>query len=195
MNFLAHFHLAWPNDELIAGGLEGDYLKGPLKGHLPRGIEQGVQLHRAIDGYTDRHPVVEALRRDFPPELRRFAGILIDLCFDHYLSLHWSRFEEQDLAAFNSGVYRSLQLQQEHLSLSARKMLSRLVEHDILGIYHQWDTVPASAARIGERFRRDNPFRDVNGQLQDRRAQLEEGFLSFYPDLQQFVCEHRQNLN
>ena len=43
---------------------------------------RGVQLHRAIDAYTDSHPVIEQLRRDLPTHLRRYAGILIDLSFD-----------------------------------------------------------------------------------------------------------------
>lgn len=192
MNFLAHFHLAWPDDELIAGGLEGDYFKGPLAGQLPRGIERGVQLHRAIDGFTDRHPEVEALRREFPDELRRYAGILIDLSFDHFLSLHWETFGEQALASFNTGVYRSLELQSRHLSPGALRMYNRLVEHDLLGLYQHWETIPASAERIGERFRRHNPFRDVASQLQPKKDRLEAAFLNFYPDLQDFA--HRQRL-
>ena len=195
MNFLAHFHLAWPDDELIAGGLEGDYFKGPLAGQLPRGIERGVQLHRAIDGFTDRHRVVEALRREFPDDLRRYAGILIDLSFDHFLSLHWETFGEQELANFNAGVYRSLKLQSQHLSPSALHMYNRLVEHDLLGLYQQWDTIPASAERIGERFRRHNPFRGVAGQLQTKKDRLEEAFLDFYPDLQDFAQRQRIALN
>ena len=73
MNFLAHFHLAWPDEGLIAGGLEGDYYKGPLRGDLPSGLEQGVRLHRAIDAYTDSHPRVEAVasRPRAAAELRR----------------------------------------------------------------------------------------------------------------------------
>ena len=82
MNFLAHFHLAWPEEGLIAGGLEGDYFKGPLPGTLPPRLERGVRLHRQIDAYTDAHPLVKELRGVLPTSLRRYAGILIDLCFD-----------------------------------------------------------------------------------------------------------------
>ena len=86
MNFLAHFHLAWPDEGLVAGGLEGDYHKGPLRGELPPAIERGVKLHRAIDAYTDSHPLIQQLRRDLPRNLRRYAGSLIDLSFDQYLA-------------------------------------------------------------------------------------------------------------
>lgn len=192
MNFLAHFHLAWPDDELIAGGLEGDYFKGPLRGQLPDGIERGVKLHRAIDAYTDHHPTIEALRGEFQGRLRRYAGVLIDLSFDHFLSRHWHRFAELELPAFSSGVYRSLEQQREQLSPSARRMQARLVEHDLLGMYRQWETVPASAERIGARFRRENPFVDIADDLALYRDQLEQAFLDFYPDLVDFASLQRE---
>lgn len=195
MNFLAHFHLAWPDDELLAGGLEGDYFKGPLRGQLPPGIERGVALHRAIDGYTDSHSAVAGLREDFPPGLRRFAGILIDLSFDHYLCRYWHEFSDMEQEHFNREVYRSLQQQQARLGSGARSMLGRLVDYDILGAYRDWETVPASAARIGNRFRRGNPFGDVDRELHYLRPALEKAFLAFYPDLLDFVEQHKYGLN
>lgn len=190
MNFLAHFHLAWPDAGLVAGGLEGDYYKGPMRGELPDPIERGVKLHRAIDAYTDSHPLVETLRADFPPHLRRYAGILIDLSFDHYLSRHWSTFSEVSLTSFNDKVYRSLQSYEADLSAGSRRMLARLVEYDILGLYIDWETVPASAARIGERFKRHNPFTDLERELGPVKENLETAFLEFYPQLQTFSTAH-----
>lgn len=195
MNFLAHFHLAWPEDGLLAGALEGDYYKGPLQPDLSPAIARGVALHRAIDAYTDDHPLIVQLRREFPPGLRRYAGILIDLCFDHYLSRHWQQFCEVDQGQFNQVVYRSLQQQDGMLSENSRQMLARLVQYDILGLYRDWETVPASAARIGERFKRHNPFLDIDHQLAPLQGRLQDTFLAFYPDLQAFSTERRRRLN
>jgi acyl carrier protein phosphodiesterase len=195
MNFLAHFHLAWPDAGLVAGGLEGDYYKGPLRGDLPAAIERGVRLHRAIDAYTDRHPVLEQLRRQFPERLRRYAGILIDISFDHYLSRHWSSFSDIPLGEFSQQVYTTLSEHRQHLSEDACRMLNRLVEHDILGLYDDWETVPASAERIGQRFRRENPFRDIGPELSMERDKLERAFLEFYPDLQAFSAQQETELN
>jgi acyl carrier protein phosphodiesterase len=186
MNFLAHFHLAWPDEGLIVGGLEGDYVKGPLRGLQPANIERGVKLHRAIDAYTDSHPLIQQLRRELPPALRRYAGIVIDLSFDHYLSRHWSRFSTVDLPHFNCGVYRVLTAHEDTLTDGARRMLTRLVEHDLLNLYMAWETVPATAARIGQRFKRQNPFLDLDRQLSPAKGTLERTFLNFYPQLQSF---------
>ncbi|MAT91002.1 MAG: ACP phosphodiesterase [Halioglobus sp.] len=193
MNFLAHFHLAWPDPGLLAGGLEGDYYKGPLRGELPLDLERGVQLHRAVDAYTDRHPRIAALRRALPRELRRYAGILVDLSFDHYLSLHWTRFGPLPLEDFNARVYAALAAREADLSPGAQAMFARLVEHDILNLYHDWDTVTATARRLGERFP-SNPFLDVEASLAPLRAHLEEAFLHFYPQLQAFSRERAASL-
>lgn len=195
MNFLAHFHLAWPDPGLLAGGLEGDYYKGLLRGELPEGIERGVRLHRAIDAYTDSHPLVAQLRRDFPRGLRRYAGILIDLSFDHYLSRHWQDYSDIPLARFNAAVYRALQTQEHALSEGSRRMLARMLEYDILGLYLDWESVPASAARIGQRFSRGNPLADVGRELAPARDMLEQSFLGFYPDLRAFCARHEMTLN
>lgn len=194
MNFLAHFHLAWPNEGLIAGGLEGDYYKGPLRPELPRDLARGVQLHRAIDAYTDAHPCVLALRRALPAPLRRYAGILIDLSFDHYLSKYWAHYSQTPQREFNGRVYAVLQARADQLSPPSRDMSERLIHHDILGLYHDWETVILTARRIGERFARHNPFLDVAAQLTPCRAALEDAFLEFYPQLETFCAERRQKL-
>jgi len=141
LNFLAHFHLAWPDEGLVAGGLEGDYCKGPLRGELPDDIERGVRLHRAVDAYTDGHPLIAQLRRDLPGDLRRYAGILIDLSFDHFLSKHWERYCDIPLAQFNAGVYRSLRNREHALSCGSRRMLARLVERKIDEMLPMVDTL------------------------------------------------------
>lgn len=186
MNFLAHFQLAWPEEGLIAGALEGDYHKGLLRGDLPTALERGIRLHRAIDGYTDSHPVNSKLRQELPPHLRRYAGILFDLSFDHFLCLHWDKFSSMPRADFNQQVYRTLQSQQHHLSVNAQQMLDRLVQYDILGLYENWETVGRTAERVGERFTRYNPFIGIDQELTPLRGKIEQGFLDFYPDLQKF---------
>jgi len=194
VNFLAHFHLAWPDPGLIAGGLEGDYYKGPLCGHMARDLEAGVRLHRAVDAFTDDHPEVRALRARFPRDLRRYAGILIDLGFDHYLSRHWQRYSDLSLPAFNREVHLALAAQAPRLSPAAQRMRLRMQEHDLLNRYLDWDLIPASAERIGSRLRRGNPLTGIGPSLAPLRPAMESAFLAFYPDLLAFSAERRAAL-
>lgn len=195
MNFLAHFHLAWPDEGLVAGGLEGDYYKGPLRGDLPADIERGVRLHRSIDAYTDSHPEMARLREQFPQPLRRYAGILIDLSFDHFLSRHWTRFSQLPQGEFRQQIYAILTARQQHLSAGSRRMTLRLIEYDILRQYSEWSAIAASAERIGTRFTRKNPFRNIDPQLNELRSVLEQGFIEFYPQLQQYSARQVDKLN
>ncbi|MFT4823936.1 MAG: acyl carrier protein phosphodiesterase [Halioglobus sp.] len=195
MNFLAHFHLAWPDEGMIAGGLEGDFYKGLLPGDLPEHILRGVKLHRAIDAFTDNHALIVELRTHFPTPLRRYAGILIDLSFDHYLTQHWSKYSRLKLTDFNSRVCRILNTHEAHLSEGSRTMLGRIQEYDILNLYHDWDTVTATATRIGERFQRGNPLLDVDTQLPPIKHELERTFLEFYPKLLTFSETQQAHLN
>jgi len=70
----------------------------------------GVALHRSIDSFADRHPAFRRSRARISPARRRVGGIMVDLFYDHFLALHWSRLRglaglEIDLAAFTSGTY------------------------------------------------------------------------------------------
>ncbi|TGD73871.1 DUF479 domain-containing protein [Mangrovimicrobium sediminis] len=194
MNYLAHFHLAWPDPGLLAGALEGDYRKGPLRGELPAPIERGVRLHRAIDAFTDSHTTVARLRCEFPAELRRYAGILIDMSFDYFLSRHWNRFSAETPEHFHRGVYANLERHAQQLSPDARRMARRMAEIDLLARYRDWETVPAGAQRVGERLRRGNPFSAAAPHLEPLREPMERAFLDFYPELLEFVSAARERL-
>ena len=192
MNHLAHFHLAWPETALLAGALEGDYCKGPLGSKLPEDLARGVRLHRLVDAYTDQHPDLAALRRAFPDGLRRYSGIVLDLCFDHYLSLHWHAFAELDLAEFNERVLAALEQEQQLLGAPSRRAVQRFRQYRVLTRYRDWDMVTASAARVGGRLRRANPLHDIEHALAPLRPRIEQAFLEFYPQLNRRVGEWRR---
>jgi acyl carrier protein phosphodiesterase len=85
VNHLAHALLAGPNDDVLLGSLLGDFWRGAPDPGWPEGVRAGVVLHRKIDVYTDSHPLVAAARSHFGTPWRRYAGILIDIYFDHVL--------------------------------------------------------------------------------------------------------------
>ena len=89
VNFLAHSALAFDDPALLAGQFAGDFVRGrDLSGFPPR-VASGIRLHRRVDAFTDAHPEVAAARRAFEPPLRRHAGIVVDVVFDHLLAGRW----------------------------------------------------------------------------------------------------------
>lgn len=184
MNYLAHFHLASAHDDWLVGALLGDYVKGPLQGQWPRGWEEGIRLHRRIDAISDRHPLRAELAAALPPEFRRYAGIVLDVCCDHWLSRDWSLWQAQSLPDFAERVYAVLARAQPELPPPAQRFAQRLREYDMLTAYHDRAAVPATLQRIGSRLARTNPLCDAGGECAAAAAQLHGGFGAFYGDLQ-----------
>ena len=90
MNYLAHIFLSGSNRKVQLGNFVGDAVKGSSYKNYPPDIAKGIQLHRAIDDYTDHHPAVCEVVHRLQPEFGRYSGVLLDIYFDYLLA---SRFE------------------------------------------------------------------------------------------------------
>ncbi len=76
MNYLAHLLLAADADASRAGNLLGDFTRGSideLAKIYPAEVIRGIRMHRAVDRFTDSHPIFKECRILLSPERRRFA--------------------------------------------------------------------------------------------------------------------------
>ena len=80
----------------------GDFVKGPVLSDWPTDVAFGIRLHRRVDVLTDSDSAWKASRDRFPKALRRFAGIAVDLFYDHILARDWSRHHAEELAVFTA---------------------------------------------------------------------------------------------
>ena len=97
MNFLAHALLAGESPALVVGGVVGDWIKGPLPAGLPEDLARGVALHRAIDTFAETHPAFCASRARMSAGRRRYAGVLVDIFYDHLLARDWAQYRDDGL--------------------------------------------------------------------------------------------------
>ena len=100
MNFLAHLWLADTLAARPAGALLGDQVRGRLDEAWPPDLRASIQLHRRTDAITDRHPLVLQICSQFVQGKRRYAGILLDVLWDHALARNWSDYSRESLNAF-----------------------------------------------------------------------------------------------
>lgn len=181
MNHLAHFHLCGDSEELIVGALLGDYCKGPLRGEHPMHIEHGVRLHRRIDAFTDSHPALADLRRQFDRGPRRLAGVVMDVYFDHFLARHWGRFESRNLRDFCRHVYAALERHHARLPEAGQRHLQRMQEHELLPRYAELAVVEATLNRIGTRLGLATQMTAAFTRARVIESSIEDVFLAFYP--------------
>ena len=100
MNFLAHLHLSDGTPPSMVGGLVAGFVRQPEVERLPAAVQEGIRLHRVIDAFTDRHPIVHGSIARLGGKFGWFSGILIDVYYDHILARDWSRYSNEPLRAF-----------------------------------------------------------------------------------------------
>lgn len=164
MNFLAHALLAGDQPALIVGGVIGDWIKGPLPGTLPGDLAKGVALHRAIDSFAESHPAFRRSRARISAERRRYAGVLVDIFYDHLLARDWAAMHDQQLDEYCKTVYCSINDRLDDLPASSRSALTLMAREDWLASYARIDGVADVLARMSRRVRRPNPL--ANGEVE-----------------------------
>lgn len=186
MNFLAHALLAGEDESLVVGAFLGDFHYGAPSGRFA----DGVRLHRAIDRYTDSHPVFKQSMRLFEPPFRRYAGILVDIYYDHALARAWTSFCNQPLDLFAQRIYSILQDNAGDLPEKLNEFTGHLVQHDLLTGYADPHRIDRVLAGVSGRLKRANPLARARAQREQHDQQLQRDFAAFFPDL----TEHAQKL-
>ncbi|MEM6915898.1 MAG: ACP phosphodiesterase [Verrucomicrobiota bacterium] len=196
MNFLAHLHLAEATPESRLGNLLGDFVRGfPWDERFPTSVWQGIMEHRYVDSFTDRHEVWKRSRDILPREMRRYAGIIVDIFYDFFLHRHWTRFSpEQSLPDFVEEVHSQLS---ESLALApqeAKWAIGLMIREEWLQEYASIEGIDRTLYRVSQRAPILLPIRNAVQILEEHTADFESHFLEFYPDLIAYVPEVREDI-
>ena len=186
MNYLAHLHLGGQRPDQLLGSLYGDFVKGRLQGQFAPEVEAGIQLHRRIDVFTDRHPLVDIALGRFSDTRRRYAGIVLDVFFDHCLARDWRLYADQPLAQFTADVYRVLS-REPQLPERLAKIAPHMVANDWLGSYQEFEVLDQVLRGISRRLSRPEELAGAMQELRRLYEPLSEDFRLFYPQLQDFA--------
>ena len=196
MNFLAHLCLASGDSGLMLGGLFGDFVRGrrALR-DFPEPVRQGIVLHRYIDKCTDQSSVVKKLRPRFPREFRRYAGIIIDLAFDHELAVNWWRYMPGSLERFDLEV-RDLLGDNEDLVPERLTSFMRYADrHGLFTAYREEDVILYALAGVGTRLSRPNPLHHVAEIWPELAPEFKPAFREFFPHIQSSVLDWRERMS
>jgi acyl carrier protein phosphodiesterase len=186
MNYLAHLHLGGQRPGQMLGSLYGDFVKGRLQGQFDPEIEAAIQLHRSIDVFTDRHPRVDIALSRFSITRRRYAGIVLDVFFDHCLARDWTLYADQPLEQFTAHVYRVLSAEPQLPERLAR-IAPHMVANDWLGSYQEFEVLEQVLRGISRRLTRPEELAGAMRELRGLYEPLSEDFRLFYPQLQHFA--------
>jgi acyl carrier protein phosphodiesterase len=190
VNHLAHALLAGDDESLQLGGMLGDFVHGPAHAlALPSQVIDGVRLHRAIDVYTDAHTEVLAAKALLPSPYRRYAGILLDMWFDHCLARDFSRWSAQPLDRFSDALRALLWRHDALLPPALQRFRGYMEMHGLPAGYADRAMLGEALAGIGQRLSRPNPLGSALPVLVQHEKALQTRFDAFFPQLQEFAQE------
>lgn len=192
MNYFAHLVLSQPTIESTVGNLLGDFAKGVDRNQLDSAVTCGLDNHRAVDRFTDAQESIRELKRLFSPQRRRFAGIALDVYFDHLLMKHWQVFDSRPLQTIIDDFYLRMTRGRDLMpSTNMRNTTQRMVEYDWFGSYRDIDSIAQALDRIAGRLRFENRFNNSIEDIVANQAVIGETFLAFFPQLVEHV-DHLQ---
>jgi acyl carrier protein phosphodiesterase len=194
MNFLGHLYLSPPDEDALLGSLLGDFVKGPIADRYPGPVARAIALHRRLDSFTDSHPAVKLSKSRISEKRRRYAGIMIDVFYDHFLARHWDEYHDEPLRMFAARVYDILQRRHQELPERLQRMAPSMARWDWFGSYAEVESIYGALNRISQRLRRDNPLFDSAEELLQHYADLETDFRVFLPDARDYAhAVHRDD--
>lgn len=188
MNHVAHCFLSYPDDAVLFGNFIGDFVKGKSWQTYPPGVQQGILLHRAIDTFTDNHPVARESARRIREFAGRYAAPVVDILYDHLLILHWEVYAQGlPFDVFADWAYR-------HLDKRAPEMpaeLQRRWPHMLAGRFlHGYGSRAGLEWVLGQFARRLNGQLDATGLCRlffGGIAAFSADFHGFFPELAEHV--------
>jgi acyl carrier protein phosphodiesterase len=189
VNFLAHLYLAGEDEDHIVGQVLADFLERGWRDRVSAGVLRGVRLHQKADLFTDRHDVFRRSRDRLPLELRRYAGIVVDIFYDHVLARNWDQFHSTPLEEFAQSRYRILEARTEEMTERLKAALPAMVTNDWLTSYRSADGVDRALRGVGRRLKRANPLPEAGAALRENREGFESDFFEFFPAAQSHIAQ------
>lgn len=192
MNHLAHFFLAERAPEAAAGAFLGDFVKGKLsEENFPPAMRVEIMIHRHIDAFTDADANLQAGKNLFVKTRRRFAGIALDVAFDHFLARNWNDYTSEDLQIFAAKMYQALELHKTRFPPNFQAILPRMIADDWLAAYIDFDRVKFALEKLAKRVRGGASLNEAAGEIAANFDFYEDLFKEFFPRLQSFVIQKR----
>ncbi len=189
MNYLAHLFLARPTPDSCFGNLLGDFQKGLDTTSLPAPVYIALRNHMAVDKFTDSHPWVRDIKKTFSPARRRFAGITLDVLFDHFLICHWKQFSRQPFDDFCGDRYRLLGQRKGQMPPRMQQVTGSMINNRWLDVYASLDGVNMALNRTASRIRFKHRFENSLEEILPVYDTLLADFPAFFEALRKHIKE------
>lgn len=172
---------------MLLGNYLGDFVTKTHKQQLSEPILNGIELHYAIDNFTDKHPKVLDLNASMKADFGRYAAVLVDIYFDHFLALHWSNYYNKPLPLFSESSLNVLFQNSDLMPPKALRFLHYLQQYQALVNYREIEGIKQVLNGMSRRATFESNMENGHVYLLNEFEKIQEVFFTFFEDLQSFV--------
>lgn len=187
MNFLAHIYLSDDHEKLMIGNFIGDFVKGNQLESFEEDIKKGVQLHRAIDEYTDSHKIVSQSKDKLREKYRHYSGVIVDVYYDHFLAKYWTEYHHEAIIPFTEKFYETVFIYSDILPPRASNMLIYMQRDNWLYNYSKIEGIHKALTGMSHRTKFDSKMDEASVDLKLHYQEFEKEFRSFFKELRSFA--------
>lgn len=188
MNFLAHIYLSGDDDELKIGNFIADSVKGKQYLKYPERIQQGIILHRAIDSFTDTHPIVSQSVSKLFDKYGHYSRVIMDVLYDHFLAANWKKYCDIPLKTYTEDFYILLQDHYKVLPKKVQNFLPYMVSQNWLYSYRTIDGIEKILSQMSRRITHPVAMNLAVHELREFYSEFEEEFNAFFEELKAYVA-------
>lgn len=189
MNFLAHIYLSGDSDLLKIGNFMADGIRGNQFDNYPKEVQKGIFLHRAIDTFTDSHPVFRESTKKLHSRYHHYAGVIIDVFYDHFLAKNWKTYSDENLEEFIERFYQSLKNNPTILSPRTAGFMAVMFRENWLLKYKTIEGIEHILTQMDRRTKNQSKMRFAVEELQEFYNEFEKEFTLFFEELRAYVSE------
>ncbi|MEO9806663.1 MAG: ACP phosphodiesterase [Reichenbachiella sp.] len=183
MNYLSHLYLSFDDDSIAIGNFIADFVKGKKYLEYPEGVKNGILIHREIDSYADSHPIFLDGKRRLAKEYRHYAGVIMDVYYDHFLSKNWSDYSNEGLKDFCTRYYKLLNDNEQFLPERCSYLLKYMESGDWLYNYQFLEGIQFALSGMARRTSFDSGMEKAVKNLTDDYARFEDEFQRFFEEI------------
>jgi acyl carrier protein phosphodiesterase len=190
MNYLAHAYLSFNNSDVLLGNMISDFVKGKKQYDYPKQIQAGIQLHRAIDTFTDTHFATKNIKKHFSSSYGLYAGAFADVVYDYFLANNKNIFADDNaLKTFTQTSYALLENNEKWFGEKFGMMFPYMKAQDWLynyqfesGIQKSFEGVKRRALYIKETEKAFSIF-------VEHKNEMEQWAIIFIPLVKKFAAD------
>jgi len=187
MNFLSHIFLSGNSEGLIIGNFIADSVKGTDYKLYSEEIQKGIILHRKIDTFTDAHNIVEQSKQRLRAKYRKYATVIVDIYYDHFLAANFRDYSPVELDVFTEKVYSIIRNNHAVLPEKSVQFTKYMMQHNILFNYSKLEGIEKVLYGMSRRARFVSNMELAIVDLKEHYPLFENEFKSFFPELQEYV--------